>query len=208
MNKEEITNIDGKFYKEANIVMLATNDSYHNNLCIRIPEGYTKPCYTAVGKPQHLYALSNEEIKVGQPYITVGNRIVYWQEEFEEFKNGDSFMAPKPIIVSTDELLKLPRFSNDFLKKYCELGGIDKVLIEYVGYNYPHQANNFVDHYDIKVASDNTVSIKPLVVKDSWNRDEIINLIRPLLRDLYELSGYSETTIETETDKWIEENIK
>ena len=33
---------------------------------------------------------------------------------------------------TTDYLL--PRLSNEFIKKYCELGGIDQVLVEYQEY--------------------------------------------------------------------------
>lgn len=58
--------------------------------------------------------------------------------------------------------ISLPRPSNEFLKKYCELGGIDKVLIDYKINNtlgadpvyFPDEPQHI-----LKIAPDNTISI-------------------------------------------------
>ena len=62
----------------------------------------------------------------------------------------------------------IPRPSNEFLKKYCELGGIDEVLVEYIEYvnkigscSSGEGVVNGTNQY-IKVAPDNTISIYPI----------------------------------------------
>lgn len=78
---------------------------------------------------------------------------------------------------------QLPRPSNEFLKKFCELAGIDKVLVEMVDFNCPkcHGSGEYTksrgNHSSIyqlgkcycdkdlkilKVASDNTITCKPI----------------------------------------------
>lgn len=130
----------------------------------------------------------------------------------------------QPIISSTDESLKilshfksnpnntgsnaimksLPRPSNDFLKKYCELGGIDEVLVEY---ELVEVRGNGIDlgekdYYKLKVAPDNTITIKPF--KDSWSREEVILLLDKFVQDLNQRkSGH---TIEFK-ENWIKENL-
>lgn len=76
---------------------------------------------------QFLYILSDEEIT----------------EKFEGFCIDDkgfirhgmsdlyTLSLSKKIIASTDESLGLPRPSDSFIKKYCEKGGIDEVMVEY-----------------------------------------------------------------------------
>lgn len=64
-----------------------------------------------------------------------------------------------------DTKLFLPKPSNEFLKKYCELGGINKVLVEYEaeGWLSPMQPFKLRDNESklkLKVSSDNTIIIK------------------------------------------------
>ena len=143
---------------------------------------------------QHLYFLSDEEIKEGDivkipcgigrvkelhyklgndnPSYIVEDLIIlslrYDQKENEFQTNSFRFEDVKKIIASTDESLKLPRPSNEFIKKYCELGGIDEVLVEYkCSYE---DCNMFGCHkyegchliQQLKVAPDNTISIYPI----------------------------------------------
>lgn len=163
---------------------------------------------------QHLYFLSDDEIKVGD--------WVYWNDPEELTSDinkvisikGDVVLLSHPehseiecypneckkIIATTDESLKiwigtcfsgeeiykkLPRPSNEFIKKYCELGGIDEVVVEYEKCNIcqdtkKHIVSMFgeVDCYycnktegrenqyiepKLKVAPDNTITIYPVV---------------------------------------------
>jgi hypothetical protein len=40
------------------------------------------------------------------------------------------------VIGTTDESLGLPKPSQAFIEKYCKVGGIDEVLIEYIKVRY------------------------------------------------------------------------
>lgn len=56
-----------------------------------------------------------------------------------------------------------------------------------------------------KVAPDNTISIYP--IKESWNREEVIELIKKFNNDL-EYSGRWETmSIKFNIENWIKENL-
>lgn len=133
---------------------------------------------------QHLYILSDEEIK----------------EKFEGYciddegfiRNGMSDLhtlsLSKKIIASTDQSLGLPRPSDSFIKKYCELGGIDEVLVEYEDKGkWGHKqyedgtidANVYYSDYKLKVTPDNTIKIKP--VKDTLTKEDIENFTQTLV---------------------------
>ena len=65
--------------------------------------------------------------------------------------------------------MPLPRPSDDFIKSYIKAQGkIDKVLVEY--YNLNGQESGQL----IKIASDNTITIKPIQEeKTSWSRERL-----------------------------------
>lgn len=189
--------------KEIQVVMLPTEKAksdiskgnktgflvYHE--FFRGTEGiYTNHTY------QHLYFLSDEEIKDGDWFLAFIERKWVLRQclrlssgyiittEHSQINSLDC----KKIIATTDPELGLPRPSNEFLKKYCELGGIDKVLVEYdkiqtgdkcSGCGDSHPMNIYSDSghgckycgcfdlsplykLQLKVAPDNTISIYPI----------------------------------------------
>jgi hypothetical protein len=156
--------------------------------------------------PKHLYILSDEEIKGGDWILDSANKLrkVLKISEDNRLCLSELFAITvlasscKKIIASTDPSLNLPRPSDSFIKKYCELGGIDEVMVEYI-----EERNWMTDPYKIwsefvlKVASDNTITIRS--VKDSWNRKEVLSLF-----EKYALEG--DISVD-EIRKWIEENI-
>lgn len=151
---------------------------------------------------QHLYFLSDEEIKEGDwKYNPTLNHIV----RHIIYSDGD-----KKIIASTDKSLGLPRPSDKFIQKYCELGGIDSVMIEYEykrskkAFFYLH--NELELDSTLKVAPDNTITIKS--VKDSWNRAEMFEFAKRAYDEGYE-NGYggSDYAGGKYRDEWIEENL-
>lgn len=155
-------------YKKRKVVMLPTEKAskiftYYINGELRLifnPE----PIVAKTGKAQHLYFLSDEEIKEGD--------IVMYKERFldgtiktqEEYKSAGwnlilsvskndlpyvsraqqgrnakvGISGCYKVIASTDQTLGIPSPSDSFIKEYCESGGISEVLIEYeniwVGY--------------------------------------------------------------------------
>jgi hypothetical protein len=117
-------------------------------------------------EPQHLYGLSDEKPKDGEWGIRLFDNTLFKANSQSDHNHYDC----KKIIWTTDESLKnsveqfngihswnLLKPSNEFLKKFCELGGVDKVLVEYE-YNklYPMVEN---DNIKLKVNPDNTVNL-------------------------------------------------
>lgn len=216
-------------FKKSKIVMLPTEKASQiqrkNNLICstgltqqdiyRIPKEGTLNYYSApikyednqYWKSQHLYFLSDEEIKAGDWAINIENKSVNYpfQFDFEFIENGYKNFIKK-IIASTDPLLNLPRPSDSFIKKYCELGGIENVMVEYTGEYY---YSNEIFPLTVKVAPDNTITIK--AVKDSWNREEVIELMRKAWNASSEESGCLQPSYEgpdpIEFDEWIETNL-
>lgn len=115
---------------------------------------------------QHLYFLSDDEIKE-KDWIFANqgvHKVIDLKKDNYPYgtnnKNGDKIYHHKnwkKIIATTNEELNLPRPSNEFLKKYCELGGINKVLVEY-DCDHSQMPNKVIDV--LKVAPDNTINIK------------------------------------------------
>lgn len=146
--------------------------------------------------PQHLYITSDDEIKGGDWFIcnsilkyctykgkTTSN-ITYL---VDKLGNEDNISFCKKIIATTDKSLKeiihrdisyhspnveisLPQIPQDFIKKFCEQGGIDKVLVEY---QKNSQFGSFgLYNYNVKTDSHNTITIKP-VKERTYSKTEV-----------------------------------
>lgn len=76
-------------------------------------------------------------------------------------------------------LIKLPKPSDSFIQKYIEEYNagrqITNVLVEYDKLQAHDSQGNKLIEYDLKVNSDNTITIKK--VKDSYSREEVIELL-------------------------------
>jgi hypothetical protein len=131
-------------------------------------------------KPQHLYGLSDEkpkendwcydkflgllfQFKTGEAnidYIKKYIKKVIWTTDDSIFPVCDDKCAKHECVCT------YPRPSKEFLKKFCELGGIDKVLVEYEIYWNRNTDRNIPTKADLdevlKVAPDNTVTIYPI----------------------------------------------
>lgn len=188
-------------YKKCKVVMLATKTSnlylfgskeqlmYRPKAAIHI---------SILDEPQHLYILSDEEIKKGdRVYDTIedieeGSRII-------EKATNDAHLDPKAgyknIIATTDKSLKieselttyyrngiggaknLPQIPQDFISLYIEQynkgNKIKEVMVEY--HNNLSDPERLID-FDVPYVPDNTISIKP--IKDSWNEKDVMKLMR------------------------------
>jgi hypothetical protein len=139
-----------------------------------------------IGKPQHLYFFSDDEIKDGDWMInTNGDTLLKYDSKNEGDGTWREFW--RKIIATTDKLLikhnytdvhrledietYVPQPSQSFIEKYIEEYNkgniITDVLVEYKGY----KINGMIDEstsYRPKVnPQDNTITIKK--VKDSWS---------------------------------------
>ena len=117
----------------------------------------------------------------------------------------------REVLATTDESLNLPQPSQQFIEKFVEEYNrgniITDVLVEYELISNEEYFGNTVNpdddvpYFDERLKinhKDSTITIKK--VKDSWNREEVENLIYTAMKDR------CYTTI-AEWKKWIEENL-
>lgn len=211
-------------FKRTKVVMLPTNQragkismgntslklDYH---MLPIEKGgiYTNHTY------QHLYFLSDEEIKVGDWWIDLlENRIFQVTEEDVIVTKVDGLPHNgfKKIIATTDRLRvitkdefsgvdnqHLPQPSEGFIQKFVDSYNSGNQISE-VDVEYNHLLTTFgVDEESLKInPKDNTITIKK--AKDSWTRDEVVTLILQSNLD-------SHVAREGEFDimHWIAENL-
>lgn len=183
---------------------------------------------------QHLYFTTDDGIKEGD-WVYENNlnqdiRVYQIQKRegrllFFRFRNVPIWLDKnnhncKKIIATTDKSLLvnphtknrmlmyniLPHPSQAFIEKYCKVGGIDEVLVEYTQYkrfrnkipNSCYEEGSFYIESLLKVDSYNTITIHP--IKDSWSRGEV--------EDLIYLAMISRNHISLiEFNKWVEENL-
>lgn len=203
--------------KEAKILFNPSN----NKLTTRPREWSIEDCITIGYQTNDLYFLSDEEIKEVGVYGYLNGEIGYTIKQYDKLcfhipsKNGrGSLTFPYPrnfkdevfkIIISTDKSLGLPRPSDSFIKKYCELGGINEAMVEY-NENKTQYRNGINIQLYLKIAPDNTITIK--AVKDSWNREEMIEFAKKAYDEGYE-NGYDGADYAggKYRNEWIEENL-
>lgn len=183
----------------------------------------------------HLYAVSDDEIKEGD-----------WCYDEDSDKGvvkclrtaKDSYWNKlcKKIIATTDKSLKikdfpdldnsatrgLPTFKQSFLEKYCRVGGIDEVMVEYEqwtellkynGINYVHNQwtkkiplNSVCGEFEyrLKVNKDKTINTFS-VNKKLYTREEIESI---LFKYAEEEHAWFSSKSETDSfNNWIKENL-
>lgn len=235
--KNSLIHIGDKAYKECDVVMLPTKE--RTNILKNIDKALLYvPTIESINNSrcewQHLYILSDEEIKEGDIIKTPtsiarvktinyedGNKLRslitediiiislrYGQKEGVLETTNYRAIDCKKIIATTDKSLKiksevngvikmitleeeLPRPSNEFLQAYVKAQGkIDKMLVEYETTLVIHpkkpEGDRWVASFGeamailyerLKVAPDNTITIKPTEEK-TYSREEVINLVR------------------------------
>lgn len=243
--KSDYIQIKDKFYQECDIIMLATEKAQKNSLCLTagskliLLDGKDWETVNNVAgfRPQHLYILSDEEIKEGDWVLTKkynnpvkANKFIKSIGWYYSNTLVNDICPGKKIIATTDEYISrentytnkylfdtiylLPTPSDDFLRVYVEKQGkIDKVLVEYVGYGFKRfdlEGKPRRAGYQLKVVPDNTITIKPIQEeKTSWSRKEVIQLFSKYQYD------YAQWVLRMENDingkpipiKWIKENL-
>ena len=196
-------------------------------------------------KHQHLYIISDDEIKEGDWCLIDNNKVGKRtnKQVYPNSTDGESHLCYyytingeeigyhvshcKKIIATTDTSLEifdkelsdmhsvkvnilLPEPSQQFIQKYIEEYNkgniIEDVLVEY-GKEYVDEKDAY-GYNKLKInPKNNTITIKK--AKDSWTREEVIELCRQAFIDGTYAGGFgpNEKTIDSETEKWIEENL-
>ena len=174
-----------------------------------------------------LYFISDEEIKEGD-YCIDG-----LGELFGPYIEGDTIninnIKAKKIIATTDKSLSinlnnplkarqpgkqigsvisgiksLPQPSQAFVKGYCEQGGIDEVMVEYINRTYAEWIEGDMDpkyYSKLIIDSHNIITIHP--VKDSWNKEEVLKIIKDSHAEAYCENGLLKGKSPVELLKWI-----
>ena len=170
-------------------------------------------------QPQHLYFISDDEIKENDyVYDWYNNKVYKATAVVIHNKKSLGYEYLSKIIATTDTSLKIDTtldtfaFSNDkrntlpqppkeFIEKYvaCYNNGktITDVLVE-----YEIHKNSFVPLWIPKVnPKDNTITIK--FIKNSWNRKEVIKLLEEVR---WQTIG-NPTEFTKNFKNWIEQNL-
>ena len=168
--------------------------------------------------PQHLYLLSDEEIKVGDLCYSVNFKgTQFGRMAKESLSEAKRLKVPK-VVASTDSSLPVPTFSKSFLevfvKEYNKGNIITEVMVEYEyipGGRIEAAPDIWEKGYglQLKVKSDNTISIRK--IKDSWNREEVDRILEDFSKHCFKIA--KEAVIWAENypiiikKEWIKENL-
>lgn len=171
-------------------------------------------------KTQHLYIISDDEIKEGDWIVKLSDNVIIKANSQSDYRH----YIYKKIIAATDSSLlnpniniksplynilgekfkSLPQPSQQFIERYIESYNkgevITDVLVEYQE-DRPYKDNEFVVFYDnVKInPKDNTITIKK--IKDNWNREEVVELIKKFNKDCTGQPWFESD------ENWIEKNL-
>ena len=181
--------------------------------------------------PQHLYLISDDEIKEGDWVYEAVRNIVFQITKKGEIKYSINDL--KKVIASTDDLrlwddecemsasYRIPKLSEDFLKSYVEANGeINEVMVEYKEcsqYNRGSQTllewipceNCKGEYLSLKLRDDNTVILSS-VAKEKIELSKVIELCKSAWEagDLYGGPIKDEPTCRAtvEFEEWCKRN--
>lgn len=223
-------------FKKCQVILLETEDKVNiildNDKLELIKNKQIANTINSSVKGYNLYITSNEKINEGDwKYDT-------YHKEIIQVKSINSISKyDKKIIATTDTSLSpyikdifdtneigsqkyyhLPQPSQQFVEKYIESYNNDNVitdvLVEYIHYD---EFGNYIsgdivrdkDELKLKISSkDNTITIKS--IKDSWNREEVIELCKSafdtgIIYQRTKTNVFNSPSINI--DKWIEKNL-
>lgn len=200
-------------FKRTKVVMLPTNEKAslklgQNGLLVNNTLGYD-----AHFTNQHLYFYSDDEIKKGDWFINRLNSQISQCLGIEYFNKVNE----KKIIATTDKTLIFmrtelipdvfwhkhgnifPQPSEGFIQKFIDAYNSEDPITEVmVEYNHIQSTTGLNEEWLKVNSSDYTITIRKM--KDSWTREEVINLCR-------EAINYGKDYNGNLSEKWIEENI-
>ena len=147
----------------------------------------------------------------------------YTSIEYQQF--SFKYHSIYPIIATTDTSLKINKFNSgvfkelkyslpqlsqqfieDYIKEYNKGNVITEVEVEYNNDWNAQLKEAYPDYKDLYkpklvINSDNTINIKP--IKDSWSREEVIELFHKYKIDHDGDGSYYKDIL----NKWLEENL-
>lgn len=181
--------------------------------CINNSEGVLK-----YYQPQHLYFLSDEEIKEGDWCVNTGGDISK-STPFRVDETVLDFPLIKKIIATTDTSLTVddprsqlkgtlmlpkpsPSFIENFIEEYNNGNVITEVLVEYNDDIWGNGQIIIPSHVRVD-SKDNTITTRK--VKDNWNREEVAKLIEKTILNF--IGSADDEHTNDKINKWIEQNL-
>lgn len=181
-------------YNKCKVVMLPTKNINNSSIILGVVPNWAQLTSEVLndqewqnfGKPQHLYILSEEEIKEGDWCLGKDSDGKNYLIQMNNTTSPKFHYEIHKIIASTDLNLRIPQIHQSFIslciEEYNKENIIEEVEVEYEDKGYPHYYTSaggigsarWIKDLRLKINPDNTISIKPL--KNSWNREEIVNL--------------------------------
>ncbi len=153
----------------------------------------------------HMYVLSQDKIEDQDwwMYIDLEQRPLFPVKEDKASRKVQSDEKDMKIIASTDPNLKIASPSKGFIEKFCELGGIDEIMVEYdcltsvrMGImdlsknpSWKQTSDSKCIESRPKVDNQNTITIKKF--KDEFSREEVDKLIEDAM-NVYAFCGDSD----------------
>ena len=165
--------------------------------------------------PQHLYILSDDEIKEGDWYY---DEIIGISQKASDLR-PELKLPRKKIIATTDTSLtilstnsgryvyQLPQsFIEKYVTEYNKGNIITDVLVEYV---LEHDLRTSIKSEEFKevpkINKDNTITIKK--VKDSWTKEEILEFLPKAMKYACDKDSHLPHMFDLYANDWIEENL-
>lgn len=224
--------------KKAKVVLLATNQKSkihlsHNKLIDSVEETGVSELYKST--PHHLYIIDDSEIKHGDYIFDKEDNCIL---RTIDKQNADSINDVKEIydveryykVIATTDILPdykagikveifLPQPSPQFIDKYIECFNKSEIITDIlVEYEIGDDDRGIIDiafneFSKLKIDKNNFITIKP--IKNSWSREEVINLLKWCGKNTYHNSQnlrphWDNNRLGDEEDilnKWISNNL-
>ena len=201
-------------FKKCKVIMLPTENNTNIVKILKDNLHYTTSKNIPGGIYQNLYIISDDKIKQNDWCLNISKNIIYQKD------NLPMDIMWKKIIATTDtsltidcvinknKIYHLPQPSQQFIEKYIESYNknevITNVLVEYkmkhTGWTEDQSEYTYDEFLKVN-PKDNTITIKRL--KNSWNREELINIFKNCLKNCDSESGFKYDKF----DNWIKENL-
>ncbi len=211
--------------KKKQCVMLQSEKSKFGiyNVDLQLHEYATQRASSGLYVAQHLYILSNEEIKEGDWYFA-NNNIFRADDIFNEGNNPNIHKYPKIIATTNPELMdnnvlcndiQLPQIPQSFIEKYIsEYNKENK--IKWVDVEYEEIVGDIqlagrdreiggLHEINLKLRKDNTIIIHK--IKDSYSKEEVQLLCEQSFALGCTTNQKELPTPRTIFRRWIEENL-
>lgn len=194
------------------------NETYINNIHL-MNSGSAATNSQAKYRFMQLYIISDEEIKKGDYFISLNWDESYHDvilndavEDFKDFADEGWTNNCKKVIATSDIALGLPTLSSYFIETYLQSFNKGEE-IKFVNVEYTPDTSEkplfdggwqFLHPLKLKTDEKNVISVRP--VKDSWNKEELLGVIREYGGFIAQKYNHTQPIL-APLDNWAENNL-